>query len=332
MWIEPDIRDEVNQFTRFVGSMSALTTRRLIGMVGIPPSRFYDWVRRQGIDNRHNGRIPREHWLLDEERKAIIRYCRPRVLLGYRRLTYMMIDEDVVYVSPATTYRVLKAAGLLNRWAIPTATEKGKGFNQPQAIHQHWHTDISYVSILGTFYFLISVLDGFSRCVLHHELRAHMEEYDVELVIRRAQEKYPQASGALISDNGPQYISKDFKKYIKQSGLQHVLISAGYPQSNGKMERFYRTVKSEKIRHSSFVGIADARAQIDEYVRYYNEHRLHSAIYYLTPKEVFEGKMKQRLAERQEKLDTARRIRREAVRRAASHTTLNQTSCLSISG
>ena len=91
-----------------------------------------------------------------------------------------------------------------------------------------------------------------------------MEEYDVELVVRRAKDKYPEASGALISDHGPQYVSKDFKSYIRESGLQHVLISAGYPQSNGKMERFFRTLKSEKIRQSSFLDISDARAQIDE--------------------------------------------------------------------
>ncbi len=150
-------------------------------------------------------------------------------------------------------------------------------------------------------------------------------------MVRRAKEKYPEASGVLISDHGPQYVSKDFKKYIRDSGLQHVLISVGYPQSNGKMERFYRTLKSEKIRQSSFVDISDARAQIEEYVKYYNEERLHSGIYYLTPKEVMEGKMKKRLAERQEKLDNARRKRREVARRAASQTTLNQALCLSIS-
>ena len=331
MWVEPDVRDEIIGFTRFVVSMSALSVRKLIGLLGIQPSRFYDWIRREGIVNRHNGRIPREHWIVDEERNAIIDYCRDKVLLGYRRLTYMMIDEDIAYVCPATTYRVLRQAGLLNRWALPGPSEKGTGFRQPEAIHHHWHTDISYVNILGTFYFLISVLDGFSRYILHHEVRAHMKEYDVELVVRRAKEKYPKASGVLISDHGPQYVSKDFKKYIRDSVLQHVLISVGYPQSNGKMERFYRTLKSEKIRQSSFVDISDARAQIDEYVKYYNEERLHSGIYYLTPKEVMEGKMKKRLAERQQMLDSARRKRREVARRAASQTTLNQALCLSIS-
>lgn len=119
MWVEPDVRDEIIGFIRFVVSMSALSTRKLLQLVGIPSSRFYDWIKRQGCVNRHNGKIPREHWILDEERNAIISYCRDKVLLGYRRLTYMMIDEDIAYVCPATTYRVLRKAGLLNRWALP---------------------------------------------------------------------------------------------------------------------------------------------------------------------------------------------------------------------
>jgi len=133
----------------------------------------------------------------------------------------------------------------------------------------------------------------------NHDLRK-VGEYDVELVIRRAKEKYPEASATLIPDHGPQYISKDFKTYIRESGFQHVLIAAGYPQINRKMERFYRTLKSEKIRQSSFVDISDARTQIREYVAYYNKERLHSGIYYLTRKEVLEAKMKQRLAERKQ--------------------------------
>jgi transposase InsO family protein len=221
----------------------------------------------------------------------------------------MMIDEDVAYVSPATTYRILKLEGLLNTWAVPMKTQKGNGFVQPKKIHQDWHTDIAYVNILGTFFFLITVMEGFSRMILHHELRAHMQEYDVEMVIQRAIEKYPEAKANLISDNGPQYISRDFKEFIRESGLNHVKISVGYPQSNGKLERFHKTIKEEKIRKTAMLNIDDAQNHIDSFIAYYNEERLHSGIYYLTPKEVFDGKMEERIAERQKKLDTARERR-----------------------
>lgn len=289
--------------------LSRLTKRMLIFLLGITASRYYDWITRSGQPNRHNGIVPRKHWILPEERQNIVEYCSDKILQGYRRLTYMMIDEDVAYVSPATTYRILKAEGLLNPWSKPALTTKGNGYQQPDTIHMDWHTDIAYVNILGTFFFLITVMDGFSRMILHHELRSHMEEYDVEIVIRRAQEKYPEARANLITDNGSQYLSKDFKNYIRESGLNHIRTSIRYPQSNGKIERFHKTIKQEKIRKTAMTSPENARKQIDNYIKEYNEKRLHSSIYYLTPEEVFEEKMKKRIAERQNKLDTARERR-----------------------
>lgn len=223
----------------------------------------------------------------------------------------MMIDENVVFVSPATVYRILKMNGLLNKWDTKKSSSKGSGFIQPLKPNEHWHIDISYVNLLGTFYFLITVLDGYSRMILYHELRVSMEEYDVEIVLQRTIEKYPESKARLISDNGSQFISKDFKDFIRMSELTHVKISVGYPQSNGKIERYHRTIKTEKIRQSSFLSEKDARTQIAEYVDFYNNKRLHSGIYYLTPKEVFDGNMKKRLAERQNKLDNARTNRME---------------------
>ena len=110
MWVEPDVRDEVIGTVDHLARESSLTRQWLIRELGIGRSRYYDWRTRTGMPNRHNGKIPRSHWLLEEEREAIIRYCREKIEEGYRRLTYMMLDEDVVAVSPATTYRVLKVS------------------------------------------------------------------------------------------------------------------------------------------------------------------------------------------------------------------------------
>ena len=219
-----------------------------------------------------------------------------------------MLDEDIVAVSPSTTYRVLKEADLLNRW-LPTGKVKKRGFDQPQKIHQHWHTDISYVNILGTFCFLISVLEGYSRYILHHELRTSMTESDVEITIQRAKEKYPNVYPRIISDNGPQFISKEFKEFIRGCRFDHVFTSPNHPQSNGKLERFHRTIKTEEIRKNSYLSLEDARKQIEKYIIYYNTIRLHSAIYYLTPEEVLLGRMELRLKQRQEKLDKAKQNR-----------------------
>lgn len=280
----------------------------MIQQLGISPSRFYDWQQRQGQPNQHNGPVPKKHWLLPQEQAAIIDYCQDKIELGYRRLTYMMLDEDIAAVSPATTYRILKEQGLLQRWQ-PTATVKKHGFDQPHQVHQHWHIDISFVNILSTFAFLISILDGASRYVVHHELRAHMTEADVQITLQRAREKFPHATPRIISDNGPQLISKELKQYLRSCRLDHVFTSPYHPQSNGKLERFYRTIKTEEIRRTSYLSLEQARQRIERYIIYYNTVRLHSAICYLTPEDVLFGRTELRLKQRQDKLDQAKKYR-----------------------
>ena len=308
--MEPDVRDNVLEFIEMTVQKSHYTRQDLLELLRLSKSRYYDWIKRQGQPNRHNGQIPKSHWLVPEEREAIIDYCRNKIGEGYRRLTYMMLDENIAAVSPSTVYRVLKLVGLLKRWNTKQ-TKKGKGFKQPLKPHEHWHVDISYVNILGTLFFLISVLDGASRYIVHHELRRNMTEYDVQLTIERAKEKYPEARPRIISDNGSQFISKDFKEFIRYSGFSHVRTSVAYPQSNGKLERFHGTIKTEAIRKSSYLSIEDARKRIADYIGYYNTERLHSAIYYLTPEDVMQGRSKSRLKERQEKLDKAKKARLE---------------------
>jgi transposase InsO family protein len=103
----------------------------------------------------------------------------------------MMIDEDIVSVSPSTTYRVLKQAGLLSRWNTDDLKSTKRPFVQPTAPHEQWHIDIKYVNVMGTFLFFIGIIDGYSRYIVNHELRSNMTEYDVELTLLRAKEKYP---------------------------------------------------------------------------------------------------------------------------------------------
>lgn len=287
----------------------------MLRWVGISRSKYYGWLDLLGQDRAERSKIPSSHWLLPEERTKMIAYAREHADEGYRRLTYMMLDDGVVSVSPSSTYRVLSEAGLLKRWNV-IKTGKGKGFDQPRKAHEHWHTDIKYVNFHGAFLFLISVIDGFSRYIVHHELRVSMQEYDVQITIERALEKYPGVRPRLISDNGPQYVARDFTEYLRLKGLQHVRISVGYPQSNGKIERYHATITKECLRRRSFIDLDDARRQVASYIDFYNTERLHSAIYYLTPAEVLNGKMEERLREREEKLVAAAQYRR-SVNRAA---------------
>ena len=142
-----------------------------------------------------------------------------------------------------------------------------------------------------------------------------MTELDVECVMQRARERFPGARPRIISDNGPQFIAKDFKEFIRVAGMTHVRTAPYYPQSNGKLERWHGTVKSEAIRVTPPASLDEARAVVARFVEHYNGVRLHSAIGYITPNDLLAGRRDEIHAARDAKLEAAREHRRQ--RRAA---------------
>ena len=189
---------------------------------------------------------------------------------------------------------------------------------QPLLAHDDWHIDISHINCGGTFYYLCSILDGFSRSIIHHELKEQMKETDVEMIIQRALEKHPSARPKMISDNGPQFIARDFKEYIRLAGMTHVRTSPYYPQSNGKLERYHKSLKTECVRPKCAETKEDAEQNIEEYVTYYNTERLHSAIGYVTPKQMLDGEQQTIFEQREIKLADAREKRRQKRLKIAS--------------
>ena len=306
--MQPDLRDQIVDFVRERVTQTELPASRLVAWIGIGASKFYDWQRRYGKVNEHNAWIPRDHWLADWEKRAIIDFYQAHPDDGYRRVAYMMMDTDIVAVSPSSVYRVLSQAGVLRRWE-KKPSQKGKGFAQPLAPHAHWHIDVSYLNLSGTFYYLCSILDGYSRYIVHHEIREQMTEQDVEIIVQRALEAFPDARPRIISDNGPQFVAKDFKAFIRIKGMDHVRTSPYYPQSNGKLERWHKSLKSECIRPKTPLNIDEARRLVSAYVDDYNQRRLHSAIGYVTPADKLAGKAPAILANRDRKLAEARERR-----------------------
>ena len=285
-----------------------LPAKRFTAWLELNPSKYFDWKQRYGKVNEHNCKVPRDHWLEPWEQRAIVDYACAHRLDGYRRLTFMMLDADVVAASPSSVYRVLAREGLLQKWNSKPS-KKGTGFVQPLQPHEHWHTDISHININGTFYYLCSVLDGCSRFLLARDLKESMTEADVELVLQRAKEKYPQARPRIISDNGPQYIARDFKEFIRLSGMTHVRTSPYYPQSNGKQERWHQSLKVEAVRKKTPLNHRDGLRVVDDYIDEYNERRLHSAIGYVTPRARLEGRHEEIWRARDLKLEAARAAR-----------------------
>jgi hypothetical protein len=137
----------VVDYVKHWSQRTELAKTRLVGWLGVGTSKFYQWQERYGQANEHNGQVPRDFWLGEWEKRAILDFHDRHPLEGYRRLAFMMLDEDVVAVSPSSVYRVHKAAARLDRRRF-APSKKGTGFVQPLAAHEHWHVDVSYWHVL----------------------------------------------------------------------------------------------------------------------------------------------------------------------------------------
>jgi transposase InsO family protein len=303
-------------FVRRWSEKTEIGAGQFVDWLQVTTSKFYGWRERYGKVNEHNGWIPRDFWLEEWEKQAIVNFHLKNPLEGYRRLTFMMLDCGIVAVSPSSVWRVLGQAGLLSKWN-GQPSKKGTGFGQPLQAHEHWHIDVSYINIRGTFYYLCSVLDGYSRAIVHWDLRESMTEAEIEIILQGGKEKYPQAKPRIISDNGPQFLARDFKEFIRIAGMTHVRTSPYYPQSNGKIERWHKSLKGECIRPGTPLTPEDARRLIQQYVDHYNGVRLHSAIGYVTPADMLAGRRAEIHAARDRKLEEARAQRQQRRQQAA---------------
>jgi len=285
-------------------ALTGIAILTLATFAGVSKRTFREWQERSEIETKHNGHIPREHWLTPSESEAIINFCKERMELGYRYLCYLMIDMNIAFISPATVYNALRKSGLTKKWA-EMEEEAKKGFEQPKAVHEQWHTDFSYIRVCGVFYYFISVMDGYSRKILYWNLCPSMEGLWAEIAVAKAKELYPHANPRIISDNGSQFISKDYRELTKWLDIEHTFTSPAHPQSNGKLERFHRTLKEEHVRTSAYFSYEDAKERMRKYIVFYNEKRLHAALFYLPPEDVFQGLIYERIAERKQKMYTA---------------------------
>lgn len=153
------------------------------------------------------------------------------------------------------------------------------------------------------------MLDGYSRYIVAWDLRERMTEADVELVIQKGKEAFPEATPRVISDNGSQFIAKEFKVFMTLLGMTHTTTSPYYPQSNGKLERCNKTIK-EFLRTMYIADYDDGKRLVAEFITYYTNERLHSAIGYVTPKDKLAGNDQRIFAQREAKLEQARALRK----------------------
>jgi transposase InsO family protein len=297
------------EFIDHIKDLTSVKTQSILNQLTLNRSTYHNWRTRQSgdrlTDKKPVGRNPAQ--LLEWEEDAIVEYYLTHQDQGYRRITFMMIDEDITYVSSSTVYRCLKRHGLLLRWLEYRSI--GSRPALPCAPNEKWHTDLMLIEIDGILYYYQGIIDAYSRYIIAWDIHAEGTALNTSLVLQEAYDNSPPViNPVVITDNGPEFIGKEFREVIKQKKGKDVRITAYHPQSNGIKERFHRTLREEGI--TRYNNLIDAKIKIGEWIEYYNTKRLHSAIDYMAPEVWHYGNPAELKKERIEKIKLAREERK----------------------
>ena len=305
---EAQLKAEVLQIVE----RSPLPVRQTLQELQIAPSTYYRWKSRYR-DKGFNGLVdrppePRRVWnrLATKQRWYVVRYALEHPSLSPREVATTLVDEQVMYVSESTVYRILKEAGLIK----PPETKgfpAGKEFHTKTARpNELWQTDASYFFVVGWgYYYLISVLDDYSRMIVGCRVQTSMSSADIIEVVQDAVEFTGQPTApvepgpALLSDNGPGFLSRALDEFLRARFMKHIFASPFHPQTNGKLERYQRTAKA-KVNVFVHHSLEELVVAMEGFVRYYNYERYHEALGNITPADMYPGRQDAILATRQE--------------------------------
>ena len=299
-------------FVQRMEKLEIMATGSILSRIDLDHRRYKRWCAKGGEEMVAVRPAPKEGPLTEEEKALIVAFYLQNRRHGYRRCAYMMQDRKLIGVAPSTVYAVLKEAGALRQ---PRPQARPKGFKQPSAPHHHWHIDFTSFVVKGCAWHLISIIDGYSRCILAWGLFAKATQGEAQLILQKAIEKHkPETLElALISDNGSQFKADGFQQVLKKHGIKSRFTSPYHPQSNGKIERWHKSLKHEAVYPGAPVTEAELRAEIARFVESYNKERLHCAVGYIAPADVLAGKSEAILERRRCFLVEQRRDRRQRV-------------------
>ena len=281
--------------------------RKVLAELGVSKSAYYRWrdIARQGSleDRRHPG--PSWNRLSPQEESVVLEVALEQTGLNSRQLAAWITDNKGFSVSESTVYRILKRQGLIKSPEMKMAA--GKEFHtKTTRPHQMWATDASYFRVSGWgFYYLVTVMDDFSRFILAWRLQTDMTSDSFIEVVQDAVDLTGMTDvpwehrTRLLSDNGPGYISHSFGEYLRLVGIRHILASPFHPQTNGKLERYHRTIKLD-VNQIPYDIPGNLEIAITEFVNYYNNRRYHKALENVTPSDVLDGRREQILQKRKE--------------------------------
>lgn len=289
---------------------SHLPVRRTLAHLGIPPATFYRWYDLyqaggpEALDDKPSR--PDRVWnrIPDDVRGRVIDLALAEPELSPRELAVRFTDQERYFVSEASVYRLLKAHDLITGPAFTVVKAAEEFHTKTGAPNQLWQTDFTYLKVTGWGWFHLStVLDDFSRYVVAWKLCATMAASDVTDTLELALA----ASGCgtarvrhkprLLSDNGPGYIAGDLADWLAGQGMEHIRGAPSHPQTQGKIERWHRTLKNRILLENHYLP-GELEARVEAFVEHYNHRRAHESLGNLTPADVHFGRGQSILRER----------------------------------
>jgi len=287
-----------------------LPVRVTLRQLGIASSTFYGRYKRYlggGFDAlRDKKPPPRPRWnqVPEKVRAEVIDLALRKTELSARELACHFTDERRYFLSESSVYRILKAADLITSPAYVLMSASDRFKHPSKRVHEMWQTDFTYLRVIGWgWYYLSTVMDDFSRFILAYKLGPTMatrdvtETLDEALALTGVQSVRVRHRPRLLSDNGPAYVSKDLRDYLGEQGMTHTRGRPYHPQTQGKIERYHRSMKNVvKLEHYDFPW--ELEAAVRDLVAYYNHRRYHESLDNCTPADVYYGRQHQVLSER----------------------------------
>lgn len=302
-----------------VVAASPLPTTEVLAKLGLPKSTYYRWLRRQRegrLGDKRGGSKRPWNKLRPQEEQIILAAAREAPELSPRQLAPRLTDTGGFYVSESTVYRILKREGLITAAEVVGFAAAKEYYHKTTAPHQLWATDCAYLKVEDWgWYYLVTVMDDFSRFILAWELQPNMAAPSLIDVVQKAVDQTNMTDvpvehrTSLLSDNGSGYLSRRCNQYLNLVGIKHITAAPYHPQTNGKVERYHRTIKGE-INLLSYETPTALREAIRSFVDYYNYRRYHEGLDNVTPYDVLCGRHQQILQRRREVKSKTREARK----------------------
>ncbi len=287
-----------------------LPTRATLRQLGVPRSTFYGWYQRyleagfDGLQDKQPARRAGWNRIPKRIQDQVLELALERTELSPRELACRFTEERRYFVSESSVYRILKAADLITSPAYVLTSASDAFQNPTTRVHEMWQTDFTYFRIVGWgWYYLSTVLDDFSRYILAWKLSPTMgasdvtETLDQALAVTGIDQVRVKHRPRLLSDNGPAYLSGELRDYLGERGMAHTRGAPYHPQTQGKIERYHRTMKNVvKLEHYYFPW--ELEAALRDFVAYYNNERYHESLDNVTPADVYFGRQYAVLSER----------------------------------